>query len=170
MLQTSCLAGHRLFARFCTLNTCKANRGANLTFMRAEWWGAECRWARTWEHTALCARSPDTPVSCQQGPYQPPVEAGSNFPGADRKVGPFSLPQWPVRKVLSCSSEAEDGEPSVQLLSLHSCPERQVLCSRMGWRQTLCHGVFQRTSWDIGSLWQLSGGSREAWGTCRCCL
>lgn len=53
VVQMSCLAGCRLFTRYCALNTCKANRGAKQTFIRAKQWGAGCGWASTWEHTAL---------------------------------------------------------------------------------------------------------------------
>lgn len=66
MVQRSCLARHRLFIRCCTLNTRKSNRGAKMTFIRAEWWGAGCRWARTWEHPAL------TLLVCQE-PWNPGV-------------------------------------------------------------------------------------------------
>lgn len=140
MVHMSCLAECGLFTGWCALNTCKANSGANLTSIRAEWSVEQTRLLLGLSGEELgvgeqvpgsaqlshpwCARSPEIPVSCQQGQYQLPTGAGSDF----------------------CSSGAGDGEPCVQPLSLHPCPERHVLCSWMGWRQTLYPAVFQRTS------------------------
>lgn len=67
-------------------------------------------------------RRPETLVSCHQGLYQPPTGAGSHFPWVPGKIEPFSFPQWPVRKVFSCSSGAEDGEPSIQPLLFCQVP------------------------------------------------
>lgn len=94
MVQRSCLAGYRLFTRWCTLNTCKSEEQNWLLLgLSGEELGAgEQELESTQLSHSRCARSPEIPVSCQQGLYQPPTGTGSDFFGAARKVETFSLP------------------------------------------------------------------------------
>lgn len=134
MVQRSCLAEHRLFTRCCALNTCKANRGAKLSFTRAEWWRAGCRGAKTWECTALpllVCQKPRNPCPASKGHTSCLLGLAGAFLGWPGKMGHF-----PFLSDLSGRYSPAHREQRVGSHPSSRCPSTPVqrgMSSAVGW-------------------------------------